>query len=143
MVPSARRFLLVHLIEARQIAGNQPAGDASKSSFWPELLSSVSSGGPTYPACAAPYKSTASPSPRWPGSLSATSSSMPDRPRRRGRRPLITIKTGREEDGGWIAEVLELPDVVVYADTETEARAMVVALALQVLTTRIRQAGGA
>ena len=68
---------------------------------------------------------------------------MPDRPRRGGRRPPITIKTGREEDGRWIAEVIELPDVVVYTDTETEARAMAVAFALQVLTTRIRQAGGA
>ena len=68
---------------------------------------------------------------------------MPDRPRGGGRRPLITIDTRREEDGRWIAEVLELPDVVVYADTETGVRAMAVDLALQVLTTRIRQAGGA
>lgn len=68
---------------------------------------------------------------------------MPDKRRRGGCRPPITIKTKREEDGRWIAEVVELADVVVDADTETEVRAMAVDLALQVLTTRIRQAGGA
>lgn len=68
---------------------------------------------------------------------------MPDKPRRSGRRALLTIKTRREEDGQWIAEVVELPEVVVYAGTEIEARAKAVDLALQVLTTRIRRAGGA
>ena len=36
-----------------------------------------------------------------------------------------------------------LPEVVVYADTETEARAKAVDDALEVFTNRIRQAGGA
>jgi predicted RNase H-like HicB family nuclease len=68
---------------------------------------------------------------------------MSDKPRRGGRRPLLTIKTKREGNGRWIAEVLELPDVVVCADTEIEARAEAVDLALHILTARIRQAGEA
>ena len=68
---------------------------------------------------------------------------MPEKPRRGGFHPPITIKSKREGDGRWIAEVLELPEVVVYADTETEARAKAVDLALQVLTSKIRQAGEA
>jgi len=95
------------------------------------------------PACAALCKSTASPSPRAPASPSATSSSVPNKPHRCGRHSLITIKTERDGDGRWIAEASELPGVVVYAHTEIEARAKAVDLALQVLTTRIRQAGEA
>jgi len=33
----------------------------------------------------------------------------------------LTIETEREEDGRWIAEVLELPGVLTYGDTEQEA----------------------
>jgi len=49
----------------------------------------------------------------------------------------LTIETEREEDGRWIAEVLELPGVLSYGATETEARAHVQALALRVLADRL------
>jgi hypothetical protein len=42
------------------------------------------------------------------------------------------IEVEREEDGRWIAEVPDLPGVIVYGDTRAEAVAKVQALALRV-----------
>ena len=43
-----------------------------------------------------------------------------------------TIETEQEEDGRWIAEVMELPGVIVYGQTRNDAiqRAEIVALRL-------------
>lgn len=51
----------------------------------------------------------------------------------------ITIETEIEADGRWIAEVPELPGVLVYAATEIEAKAKAQALALRVLAERLEQ----
>ena len=42
-----------------------------------------------------------------------------------------------EADGRWIAEIPELPGVMVYGATQLEAKAKVEALALRVLADRI------
>lgn len=47
------------------------------------------------------------------------------------------VETEREEDGRWIAEVLDLPGVMAYGTTENEAVASAQALALRVLADRI------
>jgi predicted RNase H-like HicB family nuclease len=52
-----------------------------------------------------------------------------------------TIEIEREEDGRWIAEVPELPGVMVYGQTQDEAVARVEALALRVLADQIEHAG--
>lgn len=49
----------------------------------------------------------------------------------------FTIETEQEEDGRWIAEVLELPGVLKYGRSQAEAMALVEALALRVLAERI------
>jgi predicted RNase H-like HicB family nuclease len=49
----------------------------------------------------------------------------------------MTIELDREEDGRWIAEVMELPGVLVYGNTREDAVARVVALALRVLADQI------
>jgi predicted RNase H-like HicB family nuclease len=49
----------------------------------------------------------------------------------------FTIQTEQEEDGRWIAEVIELAGVMKYADTQDAAIAQVEALALRVLAERI------
>ena len=41
----------------------------------------------------------------------------------------VKIELDRETDGRWIAEVRELPGVMVYGATEEEARERVLALA--------------
>ncbi|MEM8534990.1 MAG: type II toxin-antitoxin system HicB family antitoxin [Chloroflexota bacterium] len=51
----------------------------------------------------------------------------------------LTIDYEQEEDGRWIAEVLELPGVLVYGSSEEEAIAHARALALRVLAERIEQ----
>lgn len=45
----------------------------------------------------------------------------------------FTVEFDREEDGRWIAEVPELPGVMVYGDTQPEALARVKALAFRVM----------
>jgi len=50
-----------------------------------------------------------------------------------------TIETEREDDGRWIAEVIELPGVLAYGKTEKEAAAVAQALALRVLADRIEE----
>ena len=49
----------------------------------------------------------------------------------------FTIETEREEDGRWIAEVMEIPGAMVYGTTADEATAKVQALALRVLAERL------
>ena len=44
-----------------------------------------------------------------------------------------TVESEQEEDGRWLAEVLELPGVMVYGQTRQEALAKAQALALRVL----------
>jgi predicted RNase H-like HicB family nuclease len=47
------------------------------------------------------------------------------------------VETEREDDGRWIAEVVDLPGVMAYGATENEAVASAQALALRVLADRI------
>ena len=47
------------------------------------------------------------------------------------------VEIEREEDGRWIAEVLELPGVMAYGTTSEEAKAKVQALALRVVADRL------
>ncbi len=50
---------------------------------------------------------------------------------------ILTIGIEQEEDGRWIAEVMELPGVMVYGVSSAEARAKVQALALRVMADRL------
>jgi len=52
---------------------------------------------------------------------------------------LITFKVEleREEDGRWLAEVIELPGVLAYGETADLALARVQALALRVIAERL------
>lgn len=45
----------------------------------------------------------------------------------------FTMEIDRESDGRWIAEVLDLPGVMVYGATRQEAMARAKALALRVV----------
>lgn len=47
------------------------------------------------------------------------------------------VETDQEEDGRWIAEVLELPGVLAYGQTLEQARAKAQALALRVVAERL------
>ncbi len=49
----------------------------------------------------------------------------------------FTIEYEQEEDGRWLAEVLELPGVLVYGQNVQEARAKAQALALRVVADRL------
>jgi len=49
----------------------------------------------------------------------------------------VKIEIDREKDGRWIAEVPELPGVMVYAKTRAQALAKVEALALRVIADRL------
>lgn len=49
----------------------------------------------------------------------------------------FTVETEVEEDGRWIAEILELSGVMRYGATREEAIAQAEALALRVLAERI------
>lgn len=53
----------------------------------------------------------------------------------------LTVETEREVDGRWIAEVPELPGVMVYGSTRDEAIAQVEVLALRVLAENIEEDG--
>ena len=52
---------------------------------------------------------------------------------------LITFKveTEQEDDGRWLAEVVELPGVLAYGDTPQAALSRVQALALRVVAERL------
>lgn len=47
------------------------------------------------------------------------------------------VEIEREDDGRWIAEVMELPGVVAYGPTRDEALQNVEVLALRVLADRV------
>jgi predicted RNase H-like HicB family nuclease len=49
----------------------------------------------------------------------------------------LTIEFERETDGRWIAEVPELPGVLVYGDTQDKAAQLARALAFRVLADQI------
>ncbi len=49
----------------------------------------------------------------------------------------FNIEYEQEQDGRWIAEVIELPGVIVYGNTRQEAAAKAEALALRVIADRI------
>ena len=50
----------------------------------------------------------------------------------------LTIETEREAPGRWIAEVIDLPGVMVYGKTKAEAIRKVKVLARKVLAERIK-----
>ena len=47
------------------------------------------------------------------------------------------VEVEREDDGRWLAEVVELPGVLAYGDTEQAALSRVQALALRVVAERL------
>ncbi len=50
---------------------------------------------------------------------------------------VLTIDHEQEDDGRWLAEILELPGVLAYGQTQQEAIARVQALALRVIADRL------
>ena len=55
----------------------------------------------------------------------------------------FTLEYEQEDDGRWLAEVLELPGVLAYGQTSEEATAKAQALALRVLADRLEHAENA
>lgn len=49
----------------------------------------------------------------------------------------MNIEVEREEDGRWIAEIPDLPGVMIYGPSRAEAISKVKALALRVLADRL------
>jgi predicted RNase H-like HicB family nuclease len=49
------------------------------------------------------------------------------------------VELEKEEDGRWIAEVVEIPGAMAYGGTQEEAIARVEALALRVVADRLEQ----
>ncbi len=49
----------------------------------------------------------------------------------------LTVEFEREKDGRWLAEIIDLPGVMVYGGTREEAAARVQALALRVIADRL------
>jgi predicted RNase H-like HicB family nuclease len=47
------------------------------------------------------------------------------------------VETEREDDGRWLAEVVELPGVLAYGNTQDTALSKVQALALRVIAERL------
>ena len=54
----------------------------------------------------------------------------------------FTVEYEREDDGRWLAEVVELPGVLAYGGTENEAIAQAQVLALRVLADRLEHGEG-
>lgn len=52
------------------------------------------------------------------------------------------VEIAREDDGRWLAEVVDLPGVMAYGDNAEDALALVQALALRVLADRIEHGEG-
>ena len=50
---------------------------------------------------------------------------------------IYKVEMEREDDGRWIAEVLDLPGVMAYGVSKNEALALAQALALRVIADRI------
>ena len=57
--------------------------------------------------------------------------------RRKIRHMKFRVEIEQEEDGRWIAEVVDLPGVLTYGTTPDEAKAKVQALALRVVADRL------
>ena len=55
----------------------------------------------------------------------------------------FTVEYEREDDGRWLAEVLELPGVLAYGQTSDEAIAKAQALALRLLADRLENGDSA
>ena len=55
----------------------------------------------------------------------------------------FTVEYEREDDGRWLAEILELPGVLAYGKTSEEAIAKAQALALRTLADRLENAESA
>ena len=55
------------------------------------------------------------------------------------RQMQLTIETERENDGRWIAEVMELAGVMAYGTTREDAVSRAKALALRVVAERMEQ----
>jgi predicted RNase H-like HicB family nuclease len=51
----------------------------------------------------------------------------------------LNLECEREDDGRWLAEVPELPGVMVYGETANEAMAKAEVLALRVVAGQIEQ----
>ena len=51
----------------------------------------------------------------------------------------LTIETEREDDGRWIAEVMELAGVMAYGESREDAMRRAKALALRVVAERMEQ----
>ena len=49
----------------------------------------------------------------------------------------FTIESEQEENGRWIAEILEIPDALVYGNSQKQAITKVQALALRVLANKL------
>ena len=49
----------------------------------------------------------------------------------------LTIEVEQEDDGRWIAEIIEIPGVMVYAATQQQAISNVQALALRVIADKL------
>jgi predicted RNase H-like HicB family nuclease len=47
------------------------------------------------------------------------------------------VEIEQEEDGRWIAEIVDLPEVLAYGNTSEEAQAKIQALALRVVADRL------
>ncbi len=54
----------------------------------------------------------------------------------------FTVEYEREDDGRWLAEVVELPGVLAYGGSSDEAIARAQALALRVLADRLEHGEG-
>lgn len=50
---------------------------------------------------------------------------------------MLTIEVEREDDGRWLADVVDLPGVMVYGNTRQEAVDRAQALSLRVLADRL------
>jgi predicted RNase H-like HicB family nuclease len=55
----------------------------------------------------------------------------------------FTVEYEREDDGRWLAEVIELPGVLAYGQTSDESIAKAQALALRVLADRLENGDSA
>lgn len=61
---------------------------------------------------------------------------------RRNMSMTFTVEYEREDDGRWLAEVVELPGVLAYGQSSDEAVARAQALALRVLADRLEHGEG-
>ncbi len=52
------------------------------------------------------------------------------------------VETEQEQDGRWIAEIIELPGAMKYGESREEAIAQVEALALRIMADRIAKHTG-